>query len=27
VLLWPVGEPLEQLDRFHDTVLPRLVAG
>jgi alkanesulfonate monooxygenase SsuD/methylene tetrahydromethanopterin reductase-like flavin-dependent oxidoreductase (luciferase family) len=24
VLLWPVGEPLEQLDRFHDTVLPRL---
>ena len=27
VLLWPVGEPLQQLERFHDTVLPRLEAG
>jgi len=27
VLLWPVGDPLEQLDRFHDTVLPRLAGG
>jgi alkanesulfonate monooxygenase SsuD/methylene tetrahydromethanopterin reductase-like flavin-dependent oxidoreductase (luciferase family) len=26
VLLWPVGDPLEQLERFHDTVLPRLEA-
>ena len=26
VLLWPVGEPLEQLERFHDSVLPRLGA-
>jgi alkanesulfonate monooxygenase SsuD/methylene tetrahydromethanopterin reductase-like flavin-dependent oxidoreductase (luciferase family) len=24
VLLWPVGDPVEQLERFHDTVLPRL---
>jgi alkanesulfonate monooxygenase SsuD/methylene tetrahydromethanopterin reductase-like flavin-dependent oxidoreductase (luciferase family) len=27
VLLWPVGDPIEQLDRFHDTVLSRLAAG
>jgi alkanesulfonate monooxygenase SsuD/methylene tetrahydromethanopterin reductase-like flavin-dependent oxidoreductase (luciferase family) len=26
ILLWPVGEPLQQLERFHDTVLPRLEA-
>lgn len=24
VLLWPVGDPLTQLDRFHETVLSRL---
>jgi alkanesulfonate monooxygenase SsuD/methylene tetrahydromethanopterin reductase-like flavin-dependent oxidoreductase (luciferase family) len=27
VLLWPVGDPLEQLNRFHDTVVPRLATG
>jgi alkanesulfonate monooxygenase SsuD/methylene tetrahydromethanopterin reductase-like flavin-dependent oxidoreductase (luciferase family) len=24
ILLWPVGDALQQLQRFHDTVLPRL---
>jgi alkanesulfonate monooxygenase SsuD/methylene tetrahydromethanopterin reductase-like flavin-dependent oxidoreductase (luciferase family) len=27
VLLWPVGEPIRQLEQFHDTVLPRLATG
>jgi alkanesulfonate monooxygenase SsuD/methylene tetrahydromethanopterin reductase-like flavin-dependent oxidoreductase (luciferase family) len=27
VLLWPVGEGRGQLERFHETVLPRLAAG
>jgi alkanesulfonate monooxygenase SsuD/methylene tetrahydromethanopterin reductase-like flavin-dependent oxidoreductase (luciferase family) len=27
VIVWPVGDELSQLERFHDTVLPRLDAG
>ncbi len=27
VLIWPVGDELHQLERFHDTVVARLDAG
>ena len=27
VLIWPVGDELHQLERFHDTVMDRLDAG
>jgi hypothetical protein len=27
VILWPIGDELSQLERFHEAVLPRLDAG
>jgi hypothetical protein len=27
ILIWPVSDEFRQLERFHDTVLPRLKGG